>query len=53
MPRIKEFPIAQLGIPALVTQRAELKFTGDQGSRLLLAWALNYIFSNEVRALHQ
>lgn len=34
-------------------QRAELKFTGDQGSRLLLAWALNYIFSNEVRALHQ
>ena len=33
-------------------QRAELKFTGAQGSRLLLAWALNYIFINQVRSLH-
>ena len=33
-------------------QRAELKFTGAQGSRLLLAWSLNYIFINQVRSLH-
>lgn len=33
-------------------QYAELKFTGAQGSRLLLAWALNYIFINQVRSLH-